>query len=113
MASKRRVLPRPPPPRPQQKRARHFARLARWPAVFGCRLRRGRLRQHLLEHHLERAGVAAPAVHQKELTVAMENAVVEVDRVGVVIATEGDAELREAEPFAFLSIFLGFRDLPS
>jgi hypothetical protein len=33
--------------------------------------------------------------------------------VGVVIATEGDAELREAEPFAFLSIFLGFRDLPS
>jgi hypothetical protein len=59
---------------------------------------------HIFEQDLKSHAVTATFVGDKELTVAMECAVIETDIVFVVGAVEGDVELVEAEARAVFCV---------
>ncbi len=75
------------------------------------RLTLPRAAEHVLKQVLEGHGVAAALAEEEELTIALEDTVVELYLMTVVIATERDAELLEAEAFALLGVALGLLNL--
>lgn len=55
--------------------------------------------------------MAALTARHKKVAITLPGLVLEVDRMGVVVAVKGHGEGLEVDPIAFLCIALGFLDL--
>jgi len=68
-------------------------------------------RDHVFEQDLKRHGMTATQVRQEKLAVTLEDAMIETNFVGIVIAIKGELKPLELETVSFFSIAFGFLNL--